>query len=834
MKTKSLFLSVLMLATSPVAFAATQTCSGAGGSLVGGVCTFNSLPGPLSYPNTATDVNLSRSQYEITSSGSTTTITGPVDNLTISDASSIVVISSYTGGNLQHELTMSGNNEIRGDVDFGDSFTGTGTQNLRLENNAILDGNFTSETADPSTVDTNRGTYVDLYDNSQITGNITTADKAYDQITILGTSVVGGDITTGDEVEGVWPHDGDNILLADSSVVKGNIYMGAGYDILSINPLATIEGTADGGDGDNDEIETFSRAEMLDNYKNFEYLIYYYSKPGYLDSSNLDLGGSYTTPSESIDISFINSNVIMTGGGVGEYTFNSGVTADGDTVFDFMDGAVGDHLILTSGSKSTGSMALDSTLLKFDTDFANKTSDYITVAGQLTGNGIVYINDITSATYDDYNNTTQGEAEAQSAQNGTILLIDAPNDTTQDENYVFETTQQHGGTNLALFTGSPFVWELYRASNQWVMGYYSDTRATYVEPSCEDDGTCPPPPPPPSEPKIAAEAVAYASLPAVSKEMARSDTLHERLGELRNNQGWVGTGSSNLKTNLGTKWHNTIGFNESRANAWIKGNINHFGYDKDAGFDVSGTFGGVEIGIDKKFDLPAASPQWSVFTGVFGGYKTGDFSTSGEGDKYSSNLGADIDVDMWELGAYATFFNTAGTYIDIVGKYMDFDTSIDADPTSSSTDGYGLSASVEVGHSFDLRKAWIIEPQAQLEYAYIKWDDLFTGVNNVEFDTYNFLTGRVGVRVEKTILTSAGEVKPWGYIGVVHEFSDTPQITYAGLELDGPELDTSGEIKLGITADVYRSVQLYSDVAYTTDFSDYDAVRGNLGVRVEW
>ncbi|MFV0321883.1 MAG: autotransporter outer membrane beta-barrel domain-containing protein, partial [Alphaproteobacteria bacterium] len=77
-------------------------------------------------------------------------------------------------------------------------------------------------------------------------------------------------------------------------------------------------------------------------------------------------------------------------------------------------------------------------------------------------------------------------------------------------------------------------------------------------------------------------------------------------------------------------------------------------------------------------------------------------------------------------------------------------------------------------------------------------------------------------------------VKPWAYVGILHEFTDAPEVTYADTIFEAVDYNTAGEIKLGITADVYKSTQMYADIGYATDFSDYNSIKGDLGLRISW
>ncbi|MFV0322426.1 MAG: autotransporter outer membrane beta-barrel domain-containing protein, partial [Alphaproteobacteria bacterium] len=699
--------------------------------------------------------------------------------------------------------------EVQSDI-AGESFfqnshkAGIGGDDIiTLQNNAVVTGSIYGEDFILSDTDTDQS----LPTTEYTAGN--------DTVTINNSSV-GGDIftdfhDTANESIGA----GDDIINVESASVTGLVHMGNGSDTFNFYDLnSTFGSTINGGD-DADSVDGYidqiNLANIQDDMANFDaqgYDLQNFEYFGLIEGSVMDFGDSYETATYERFIVDSTSTATMTGAGTGDYTINAALYNDG--IVDFKDDAAGDHLTVAGDLSGTGTYI-------FDTDFYTKKSDYITVNGNVTANGVIAINDITAVSYDDYSDTDAGKAEAANAANGSILLIEAPNDSDKsDEDFnLADANQYNNNSKQGRFTGSPYVWALANSGNDWVL-----TTTVPGNP----------------EPPVVAEIPAYVSLPTIGREMAMDELgrLHTRLGELRNNQGWVGSGSSNLKTNLGQEWHNVIGFDESKANAWLKGTISHFDISSDNSFDVSGTYGGFNLGIDKKFDLGNSSPDWTLFAGLFGGYKTGDFETSGRGNQYTSNEHADIDIDAWSIGGYATFFNTAGTYIDLVAQYMDFDADIDAAGLTSSTDGYALAGSIEVGHSFDLAKNWIIEPQAQVKIAHINWDDFNDGVNDINFEDHTYVTGRAGVRVEKNIETQYGEVKPWVYAGILHEFTDAPNITYADTIFEAVDYNTAGEIKVGVTADVYKSVQMYTDLGFATDFDDYHALKGDLGVRVSW
>lgn len=651
-----------------------------------------------------------------------------------------------------------------------------------------------------------------------------------------GTIDIAVNTTLDGTLSGTAIRDSDgNMTLTTQGHIIGDILGQDGSDVVNYKG-GLIEDIVDGGDdwlsrtdGFSDQFNIMSftgNAADLPEYINFEDV-------GVILGSQLDFGDAYIAPQAITYKVDESSKIIMTGGGNGDYTIDAGVENNG--IFDFADGYIGDHLTIigngspTSYAGAIGDLSGIGTYI-FDTDFNDKFADYITVNGNVTAGGIITINDVTNVDYDSYADTNIGITQAAAAANGKILLVEAPNDTDKsDENFVLTQTQRYeGNSNLGLFANNPFVWSLETSGNDWVLTYAKDPR--------EQKPTNPKKPEKPT--MVTSDIPAYIALPTIGREIAMSelDTLHQRLGELRNNQGWVGTGASNLKTNLGQDWHNAISFDDTKANAWIRGTLSYLDLSSDNSYDLSGAYGGFNFGIDKKFMLGNVSPDWVIYAGLLGSYKTGDFSTDGIGPRYNAFNGASIGVDTWSVGGYATFFNTAGTYIDLVAEYINFNADIDAH-YDVSVDGYAFAGSVEVGHSFDLAKDWIIEPQAQVKIAHVNWDDFQSDETDIMINSHTYITGRLGARAEKTIKTTHSEIKPYLYFGMLHEFTGAPEVNYGTTDygiFEAHDFDTAGEIRVGITANLNKNMQIYGDIGYITDFSDYDVVRGDLGMRVSW
>ncbi|MFV0322601.1 MAG: autotransporter outer membrane beta-barrel domain-containing protein [Alphaproteobacteria bacterium] len=606
--------------------------------------------------------------------------------------------------------------------------------------------------------------------------------------TIIGDWLEGDNNTGADDVINIVNGSTVGDVYADSTVELAAY----GSDTVNLdNSIAT--GTLDGGDdvstadGWVDTLNISNYIGSAVDYLNFEDMN--------IINSTIDFGDSYVSP-ESINLTVDEASTLTM---TGETVINSNVENNG--LFDMLNGTVGDHLTIKSHDTAAGDLT-GSGVYAFDTDFASLTSDYVTVEGNVaTNDAVIAITDITGS---------------ESSKAGEILLIEAPNDTQKaDESFILAKVNQYDGdTNRGRFTNSIYVWDLKTSGNNWILK------------SAEEINDNPP---------VVPEIPGYASLPTIGREIGLSEiqTIHRRIGEIRDDIGWTGYGPSNLRTNLGKEWTNVTRLNENKWSGWIRGTI--AGMDLDASsqnYDLSGTYGGFDLGIDRKNVI---NDEWAVFTGLFGGYRTGSFTTDGTGTAYQSIDAADMDFSSWSIGAYASFFYYNSTFIDLVLKYTDMNADIDSAGLKSSTDGYSLGGSIEVGHGADIADNWILEPQAQLTALYVSWDDFNDGINDVSIDNHTYLIGRLGVRVEGTFeIDEDTEFKPWAVLSVIHDFSDAPDVTYADETFLAYDAGTVGEIKLGATYKINETVMIYGDVAYATNFDNYNHYRGDIGVRVSW
>lgn len=195
------------------------------------------------------------------------------------------------------------------------------------------------------------------------------------------------------------------------------------------------------------------------------------------------------------------------------------------------------------------------------------------------------------------------------------------------------------------------------------------------------------------------------------------DTLNKRQGEMRFSQG-------------------------HEDGLWAR--IRHDDIGKRSSFRLDNTM--VEVGVDSRY----VKETGEFHTGVAFDYMNGDTDyhhISGEGD-----------LDRYGVWFYTTWLGNEGDYTDFIIKcsLIDNEYKIYAPTTGEKItgdyDNNVISVSLEHGKKYSNEESWFIEPQAQLQYAYVTSAEYTNSQGtDVRLDGIHSLIGRVGVRAGKDV-----------------------------------------------------------------------------------
>ena len=213
------------------------------------------------------------------------------------------------------------------------------------------------------------------------------------------------------------------------------------------------------------------------------------------------------------------------------------------------------------------------------------------------------------------------------------------------------------------------------------------------------------------------------------------DTLNKRQGEMRYSQG-------------------------REDGLWVR--IRHDDIGKKSSFRLDNTM--IEVGLDSRY----VKDNGEFHTGVALDYMNGDTDyhhISGSGD-----------LDRYGAWMYLTWLGNEGDYSDLVLKFghLESDFKIWAPTTGERIrgdyDNDVFLVSYEQGKKFQNEEKWFIEPQAQLQYAYVTSDEYQTSQGTeVRLDGIHSLIGRVGLRIGKDV-TRDNPLTFYARGDVMHEF----------------------------------------------------------------
>lgn len=336
-------------------------------------------------------------------------------------------------------------------------------------------------------------------------------------------------------------------------------------------------------------------------------------------------------------------------------------------------------------------------------------------------------------------------------------------------------------------------------------------------------------------PNIRPEVPLNTALIPLAREYGYSmvDTLHERVGETRLLPG--AAPASPRDKRVSGAWARALG--EQGSHNADSGFMNH-----GASYDY--TMGGAQAGLDLYTRLDADGSLNRA--GIYVGYGRTDADVDAV---YSGNAG-DFTLNAYSVGGYWTHLSSltgSGWYTDAVVQ----GTAYEADSRSSlgehdGTDGKGFVASLESGWSFDLGGNWAIEPQAQLAYQILDFDDTHDSYGRFGYNDDTSLRGRAGARVSK-LWDTGSEGKPrtlstWARGNVWHEFLGDSSVTASALNGGNPTRikstpdGTWGEIGLGVSGHVAENTSLFTTGGYehSLDGNSREGFTGRVGVAYEW
>ncbi len=262
---------------------------------------------------------------------------------------------------------------------------------------------------------------------------------------------------------------------------------------------------------------------------------------------------------------------------------------------------------------------------------------------------------------------------------------------------------------------------------------------------------------------------------------------------------------------------------------WFEDNGPRYGFD----------LGGIQIGQDLYSRLDDDGTH-----DVAGVYFAASRATA-RVDAVLGGSAGEVSMNGYTLGAYWTHVSETGSYIDAVAQVTRYDAarawSVEGEEIAP--DGWGATASLEMGYSFELSESWNIEPQAQLIYQTVTLGNTHDQYGSVRYANSDAWHGRLGARLVKNWEGADGqEYAFWGRANVWHDFGAHAQTTFSSVngrnavDLRTGLGSTRAQLGLGFNAQVREELSTFIAVDYEQSLSDRRSrsVSGHIGLQYVW
>lgn len=322
-------------------------------------------------------------------------------------------------------------------------------------------------------------------------------------------------------------------------------------------------------------------------------------------------------------------------------------------------------------------------------------------------------------------------------------------------------------------------------------------------------------------PAVTPQVPSYVSTPlALASYGARMlDNLHKRLGEIRHDRVLEdGINGEVFARIIGGdyRYHSDQAFNR-------------FGYDFDMNVQA------VQLGTTL---LDANRGHSSTRVGL--AYTHGDAWLKPRAADGDSRTRFDND----SLGVYVTWLHENGFYLDgiVSGDRYRGEVSVTGDSRVARMRSSGRTASIESGYPFEFDNGFILEPQLQLTWQYLRTKSFVDRDGaRVQYDAYHQSVGRLGVRLTRTWQSEQGRLHtPYLRVNYLRGLGDKrSQVTISdesgniSQDFYGGRFGSSWEYGLGGTLSLRDNLLVYGEIDYLQDSGDsgVSGLGGNLGLR---
>ncbi|WP_145526869.1 autotransporter outer membrane beta-barrel domain-containing protein [Yersinia rohdei] len=238
---------------------------------------------------------------------------------------------------------------------------------------------------------------------------------------------------------------------------------------------------------------------------------------------------------------------------------------------------------------------------------------------------------------------------------------------------------------------------------------------------------------------------------------------------------------------------------------------------------------GFEIGADKVFGLSSGQL-------VLGGF------TAYSNNRVKHARGGNSSIDSYSLGAYGSYFDNSGYYIDAVVKANHFKNSLNANMTNggsvqSDYDQNAVGGSLEAGYHYRLSDSWFVEPYARTSY-FTAQDKDITLNNGMKAKTGNnhSVKSELGTHLgTKFDLKNGAIIRPYAKVAIEREFITSNTVTINQVnDFNNDFSGNTAKYGLGVDVNLTRQTTLYAEANYRNGTHIESPIMANIGIRVNF
>ena len=334
------------------------------------------------------------------------------------------------------------------------------------------------------------------------------------------------------------------------------------------------------------------------------------------------------------------------------------------------------------------------------------------------------------------------------------------------------------GFDIWRVEGSPFEWDTKKEEDKWY---------TYIA----------------SQGSVAPEMIAYMGLYDAGFEQTAS--LNRVIAE--------NVGKNQL---LGKGCRGTLcrEINPVR-NAWVA--PVHQNLDIDAPYKYEAKISGLDAGIDINSD---GINKW----GVLASYRKGNYEFDGQGDKYYSDEGSEIDIDSYAMGLYFRRDKYNSKFAGTIYAGMQKAEISSDNGAKAKTDALEVGASLDVSHIFEITKDITIAPELQISYQMLDYDNIKDNAGKkVQLESAHRITAEAGAKLEKKWTLDEGKAAIYVKPSVIQTIHGGGKLNVKALDsIHTTEDRTLGRFEIGAEYEVNTRWSVGASAAHTfgSDYKD--------------